>query len=144
MTELTSIEPAELKGCACDGYAQLEVYLAARLGEVELVAVCHGVASGAEPARGRTLPIVEGVESWHDVERACERVHARPDRVLAIGATAPDAEVLGRAWVAVALRDAAPEAVSAASALTRWTASQGGLARLLDEVESLRRDSSSE
>ena len=36
---LTSLEPAELKGCGCDGYAQLETNIEARLREVELVAV---------------------------------------------------------------------------------------------------------
>ena len=36
---LTSLEPAELKGCGCDGYEQLEANIEARLREVELVAV---------------------------------------------------------------------------------------------------------
>lgn len=34
---LTSIEPAELKGCACDGYGQLEEVLVERLRQVEMV-----------------------------------------------------------------------------------------------------------
>lgn len=35
--DLTSIEPAELKGCGCDGYAQLEAMLVERLRQVEMV-----------------------------------------------------------------------------------------------------------
>lgn len=36
---LMSLEPAELKGCGCDGFTQLEANIEARLREVELVAV---------------------------------------------------------------------------------------------------------
>lgn len=91
---------------------------------------------------GRAVPVAYGVATWHDVELACERVHARADRVLAIGASAADAGVLDRAWVGVALAGASPAAISAADAVTRLASDRGGLESLLAELEDLRANAS--
>lgn len=80
-----------------------------------------------------------GTSKWNGIEWLCAHLSIDGGRVLAIGDGANDVDMIRRAWLGVAMKNAVPVAVDAADALTACTNDQDGVARVLRELIELKR-----
>ena len=80
-----------------------------------------------------------GTSKWNGLTWLCEHLGIRPDRVMAIGDGANDADMVRHAWLGVAMRNGTDELKADAVAVTRYTNEEDGVARVLNEMIELKK-----
>ena len=75
-----------------------------------------------------------GTSKWNGLAWLCEHLGVRPDRIMAIGDGANDADMVRHAWLGVSMQNGIPELKAEAAAVTRYTNEEDGVARVLDEM----------
>lgn len=75
---------------------------------------------------------------WRGLTWLCDHLGISRDRIMAVGDSSNDIDMLSRAWVGVAMKNASRDALAAADARTVWANDESGVARLLSEMVDIR------
>lgn len=80
----------------------------------------------------------EGTSKWRGLTWLCDHLGISRDHIMAVGDSSNDIDMLSRAWVGVAMKNASRDALAAADARTVWANDESGVARLLTEMVDIR------
>lgn len=81
-----------------------------------------------------------GTSKWNGICWLAAHLGVRADRVLAIGDSANDVDMISHAWLGVAMCNAEPGIRARAQAQTAYDNNHEGVARMLEELVELKRD----
>lgn len=79
-----------------------------------------------------------GTSKWRGVTWLCEHLGLRADRIMAVGDSPNDVELIRRSWLGVAMANGDNDVRTAADAVTVNTNEAHGVARLLDELAGIK------